>query len=982
MENMVKNVYTAYRIDNSTGYGHDIAIKGAKFSGKCFGFDLWFYADGDCSVLVSQEGGFSLGVVQNRVVLKVAGKPLVIRSDLLPIPEQEWVSLYMGFDGEQVTVFVNGHPFGNVSCSGEFRNGGDFVLGKEFTGYVRSFRLYDAALDEQAFRKYFMQTAYKADRMTELAGFIDLTQKQMPDLSGKGVLAESHSGCTFMDLVDIYCPADGGTVSFSEPDAVNPGGFSSGKFSVYIKLYVRPGGTGRRILFTNGEPGRDDSMTVYCDKTGGSTAFVFQYGTEEIGLDAREPDYSWVDVIVCADGKSVSAYINQKAYQKTAGKALVRNRAGDFRIGGYQGNTGLPCEDYIHTVAVFEDVLTEQDAADFMSNHPFILEDALVALVSFEGGTACELADGTGITAGREGLFPAQRTVETLPSKPYQFRINYTKEAASEMKQWEAEQVVTAFTDSGSTVTGCACCAPPAAVTALVKYVSHHEKLLQNMWELYAKAKIEPEEAVRAVSSAGKAPAKTLTKALQFLPGTTAAAGAGAVVGESALMETLLEFAGLFAIGSAAVIAGAASIVTHINKRHEDKPDDDEEEKKDVSVKLLSITFQHSPDQYAVSAVRCRNQNGTITGPEWTSENHCVAPAVYIADHLEKVKIKVKYRITDNSKVKAGTYSVDFSATVMRGEQKLFDQFTYAAQGRKDGVDYEVEMESSVRACVEQNIQFTQVKLWWDCRVNGKFLLLPNTQSDLYILPGIPDAPVLLGKGCDANFPAIEYLEIYTGLLKPQKLQREAAAANNTGYTRAQLGRLTQMVFFAPCFRYLGARTPRYVVREMVGGAVVLTFHENAFFRDVNEYAEGRRGPLEIECEVYAAVLGYYLNLLGVPFRLVFIANPVPDRILHTNPVYPAGHLEEAPVAKQFEYHVAVEVAARVEQGIQIPAEIYDASMGEVQGGKIQPFTSLPFSRIPGALADAAQEAGTYRGTVIQDQTGAVISGEYVFVTG
>lgn len=985
MENIVKNAYTAYWIDNTTEYGHYISVKGARFSGKSFGFDLWFYTDGDCGVLVSQENGFSLGIVQDKVVLKTEGKTLTVRSDLLPIPKRQWVNLYVGFDGSQISVLVNGNLFGTVSFSGNMRNGNEFRIGREFTGYVRSFRLYDAVLDEQAFRTYFMQTEYQADRMPELIGYIDMTRKQMPDLSGKGVSAESHAGCTFMDLVDVYCPGAGGVVSFLEPDGINPGGFASGQFSVYVKLYTRPGKAGRQILFTNGVPGGDDSITVYCDKTGDKTDFILQYGAEEIRFDAKEEDYSWVDVIVCADGKSVSAYINQTAYQKTAGQALVRGKTGDFRIGGYQKNTGMVCGNYIHTVAVFEGALTEQDAADFMKNHPFILEDGLVALVTFEGGTAYELADGTGVTAGREGLFPAQRTVETLSSEPYQFRINYTKEASSAMKQWEAEQIVTACADFGSTMTGCAASAPEAVTTALIHYISHHEKLLQGEWELYGKAKIGTDEAVQAMSSLDPAAAKTLTKALQFFKGAgtaaSAAASAAAAIGESAIIKSLQEYAGLFAIGAMVAIVATASIIPHINKIHEDKPEDDDKDKKDISLQILSITFQHSPDQYAVSAVRCRDQRGTITGPEWTSGGHCVAPAVYIADQLGKVKIKVKYRITDRSKVKAGTYSVAISATVMQGEGKLFDQFTYEANAQKDGVDYEVEMESSVKACVEQKLQFTQVKLWWDCRVNGIFLSLPDTQSDLYILPRVPDAPIFLEKGCDANFPAVEYLEIYTKLLKKQQTARRQADRPIMGYTKDQLQQLTQMIFYAPCFKYKGMPTPEYVVRQMVQGAVVLTFRERTFFRDVDSYARGQRGPLEIECEVYAAVLYYYLRILGVQARLVFIANQGEDRKLHTNPVYPAGHLEEPPVAKEFDYHVAVEVAVRVEQGVQIPAQIYDASMGDMgQDGQVRPFTALPFQGIEGLIVNAQREPGTYRATVMQDHTGAAISGEYAFV--
>ena len=984
MENLVKNVYTAYRIDNTTEYNHYISVKGAKLSGQIFGFDLWLYTEGDSNVLVSQEKGFSLGIVQDKVVLKTDGKTLTVRSELLQIPENQWINLYMGYDGSEISVLINGNVFGTVSFSGDMRNGNEFLIGREFTGYVRSFRLYNAVLDEQKFRTYFMQTEYQADSMPELLGFIDMTQKKMTDLSGKGMSAESQAGCTYMDLVDVYCPGIGGVISFTEPDGINPGGFSSGQFSVYIKLYLRPGKAGRQILFTNGAPGDDDSMTLYCDKTGDKTAFVFQYGKEELSFDSQEEDYSWVDVIVCADGKAVSAYINQTAYQKTAGQALTRKGTGDFRIGGYQKSTGMICTNYIHTVAIFEKVLTGQDASDFMKNHPFILEDDLAALVTFEGGTAYELADGAEITAGQEGLFPAQRTVDTIPSEPYQFRVNYTKEAASDMKQWQAKQITAAYKDYGNTMTGCTAAASTAVVMALTSYISRHEKLIQSVWELYEKARIGTDEAVHSMSSIEQAASKTLAKAFQFVPkttaGTTAAAGAAAAVAESSIVASQQEYAGLFAIGSRIAAVIASNIISDINKIHEDKPD--EEEKKDISVEILSITFQHTPDDYTASAVRCRNRQGTITGPEWTSGSHCTAPAVYIADQLKKVKIKMKYRITDKSKVKAGTYSISILGSVMTGGENLFDQFEYKADAQKAGVDYEVEMESSVTANAEQKLQYTQVKLWWDCRVNGDFMFLPDTLSDLYILPGMPASPIFLEKGCDSNFPAIEYLDIYTKLLGTQKTGRKSISRTAAGYTQEQLKQATQLIFFAPCFRYLGAPTPQYVTRTQEGKAVVLTFKEKTFFGDVEKYARGQGDPLEIECEVYAAVLYYYLHLLGVTQpQLAFISNPGNDQLLHTNEVYPAGHLEETPVEKEFSYHVVVALAESEEKG-ETQAQIYDASMGSMeQDGKIRPFAALPFRGTTGLLVDAQNEPGTYRAAVIKDNTGATISDNYVFVS-
>lgn len=53
--------------------------------------------------------------------------------------------------------------------------------------------------------------------------------------------------------------------------------------------------------------------------------------------------------------------------------------------------------------------------------------------------------------------------------------------------------------------------------------------------------------------------------------------------------------------------------------------------------------------------------------------------------------------------------------------------------------------------------------------------------------------------------------------------------------------------------------------------------------------------------------------------------------------------------------------------------------MGIMQNGEIRPIIALPFQGIQGEIVDAEKEAGTYRGTVIENGTGATISNEFAF---
>lgn len=1001
MDNLVKNAYNAFHIDNSPAYSSYISISGAAFPSEEFALDIWFNVTESGTVLLSQKSGFSLGIENNKIIFKHPSmKTITIKKDIMKIPDKTWNNLYMGYNKRELSFYINGINFGSVECTINIRNSENFIIGEEFTGYVRFLRLYKKVISEENYKNYCFASEYTAASMPDIAAFIDFTQKHAPDLSGQNVKAQTYEACALVDLVDVYCPSENTYVSFPDSSNINPGGFASGAFSVYVKLYTRPSQKKRQVIAANGNWDEHDSIVIFSEKSGNKISFGMRIGTEECIFATEIGDYTWVDVIACLSRKVATVYINGVKCSKVLTNEQQRTQKGDFKIGGCQNISDMTCDHYLHTVAVFDKILQDKDAADFMGNYPFILEDNLVALVSFEGGSADELVNGMQLHAASTDLFPAQRTIDILPDFPYQFRANYTQSAASDMQKWEAELLVEEYKTFAMETYGLACTVDAATISTLTAYLSHKKALLASGSDLYAEVKPKPESASISISKINSSFSKIMYKGLNLLKGTaTTAASSTATAGASAVVETGTEFAVLLSM-SAVVALAASSIISAIKNKHKDKPDKDDS---DITTTISSMTLQHSPDDYKASAVRCRNLNGVISGAEWNKDNQCVNPAVYIADEVQKVKIKIKFKIIDKSSKPKGTYDISLSASVINGANNLFDQFKYEKKGLLANKEYEAELESSIEASVAKTFSYTQVELWWGCYVNGEGKPMPNTKSDIYIIPTKPCPPILMDKGCNDALISMEYLQLFTRMLEKDTngTATESAATKNETCSLVKHNPLeavsfndlkgeTIRLYFSPFFKYDAGAVqfiklePLKVYNKVVGQLII--FHEKEFLGKVSDIMSGKsQYPIEIECEVYAAILSYYFSLKQISCRLAYVLNPEPAdpehpesgryEELHMSNVYPAGAMEE-PQNPEFTYHIIVEVSPQRGLTGMDGVHVFDASMGVMAGGRLQPLAGIAFYGQNTTRVSKANEAGTYRGLAVEDNTGAVIVSE------
>lgn len=1000
MENKIKNVYTAYHIDNSDSFGSFISVGEAAWKRAIAAFDLWFYVTNLADVLISQKNGFSLGVRNHELIFTHPQMPRQVwkQNGVKRLPEKIWHNLYMGYDGKEISIYVDSFPFCKIKSSFSPFTSDGFILGEAFTGYIRSFRIYDSVIAEEAYKNYCFASAYHAESTPHMTAFLDFSKDAIPNLCPGIVDVQIHEGCSPVNLVNVYCPLSGNS-ALLQKSMQSSGMLFTNAFSIYNKLYTRPSEQERHVIAAYGESSEDDYVEIFAKKSGKNMKFGIRLGEQEYLFRKEIGSFQWVDVITAVQGKTLTAYINGIEETISITKEFMRTRKGDFWIGGNGSLRGTGSKHYLHTTAVFQKVLGAEDAASFMENHPFIFEDHLTALVRFEDNSALEYVSGETLRIDSGDLFLAENTVDVLPDSPYQYRIAYTKEVPSEMQRWKAELYVGAHTGFMQEAFGLV--SRPGKRQEMVKdvmirYFSNHEKVLGQAAQLYTKPQITSEEVLQSMSGNEKATYYSIYQGMDCVLESAAGMLAPAVpLAGGAVASVFENLPAYIAIGLAIIMTIGAFIISLVQQLRKKKPDEEGE------LQLLSVCFQHSPDDHACSAVRCRNYNGVISGDEWTNEDKSVGSAVYIADQVKKVKIKIRFKITNQSAKSAGTCDVYIGAEVLGGESCLFDGFSYNKSGLMAGQEYEAVLECEREANPEQDFSCSEVELFWGGRINKTPAMLPNTKTKIYVIPTTPCSPIYLEKGCDEGFVAVEYLDILSRMQEEVRLERTERGQDmreavwlGRPRTLQNLIDITQGLYCSRFFKYPERPDQFYdsstfleverIGKDNAQSVFLITFHEGKF---LSEATRQREAPLTIECNVYAAILCYYFNLFHIDARIVQMLNPLYEdeerqiyEELHFENVYPAGHQEGRGQNLDFSAHMLVEVPPQRNVEGLTKCLLFDASMGIMTNRGIQALAGYPFGRTDGSPVNRNSEADTYRGAALRNGSRAVlVFGRYAF---
>ncbi len=982
-ENMVKEAYNALSISNKESLGNYVSVNIANLVTSQYTLDVWFYLVEGSSDMISQENGIRIGIENEMFYFyhPAAGQKAV--RPLGPLPrKKQWNNLLVSYNGSKVSFVLNGVPAGEADASGAVLiQNAPFRLGYSFHGYMRSFRCCNCVLTAEQYKDYVYETVYDSGSMTSLLAFVDFSKEEMPDISNHGATVSPHGSCGVMNLVPVYLPSKGKFASVTLGGEINPGGFESGEFSVYIKLYLRPSLKQTQVVFSNGDIGETGSVSLHLTDQNDKIQFKLQLGSTSMSLGPLFDVFQWVDVLLTYGGGKVTAFFNGTPV--TASHSFAkRQQKGEFRLGnGFDSanpDTDFTCEQYLFTAAVFDKKLGQADADSFLQNHPYIFEDGLTALFSFSPEPA-ELMTCRQIHLDEDDVILAQRTLDSLSGEPYDYRINWTEPVVSDMGKWKAESI---WAGLAAYYQSCANLTPMVKENqkqAVIHSIASDTELLQTFIPALTSVSLSGELFAKCLAAAPQRKMGSLLRAGRFLGTATAGAGGSGAALASGLSLTGGAAAGLAEIGKDLLVLNALTsfflltldmAMKAIKNKRKDKPDHDDDDT-DVSLSITSMSFQHSPDNFTSSAVRCRTCDGSVSPPEWTSAKREGAEAVYIADKLQTVKVKVKFIITDKSKKPTPPYHVSIEAYAT-DSSAVFQKLEYSANGLAAGVEYEGEFTVTKDSCACSGLFYQNLELWWNYTINGNSDTLANTKVCIYFLPTTPTDPIYLDQEHKDHSVPLELLRIFS---EKRTILEARESTDVDQVTAADLKTYTDQIYDCAAFKYNPNAHPFVTVCDVKENAAPYTLRgyvdlldQNAMLRDIDLYRRNpARAKTEANCNVYACMLSYNFSLHGIFSTVCIITADQPMAALQTNAIKGAGAAMAQ--AFQFRYHAIVKVPPQAGVTALVHNAYYDACCRTAGG---ETLANLTFrSDFMSPLVQAG-EAATYRGKVFQQGTSAV----------
>lgn len=994
-DNLIKEAYNACCIDNRDSLGNYLSIESFNIPERQYTLDIWVYISGNSEDIISQENGIRLGIVNNMLCFyhPAIGNKTV--SGYGPLPKkQRWMNLLLSCNGNKVSFALDGVSAGEITCQGaSLSKSAPIRLGYGFHGYIRSFRCYDHVVEAVNYKDYIYQTTFDAASMPGLMAFMDFTQLKMPDISGHGAKAILHGSCGVMNLVPVYVPSKGKYATVNLGDDINPGGFASGKLSIYIKTYIRPLIKDCQVIASNGNFNEPDCVILFMEKTSDKGQLCIQLGSQHAAIGEALEAFQWVDILISYENGKITAFINGISTTVSI-SAPKRNQKGEFRLGnGFdQDNPSADytCEHYLFTAAVFDKALAQEDADSFLENHPFIFEDGVVALLSFSS-SPCEMTACRQIQMDEDDVILAQRTLDQLPETPYDYRINMEHNGLSNMKKWEAESIWSSLTTYYESSMALKPTLKEEQKKAVLYSIATDKTLLQVFAPLFTTLAVTGTLTAGCISKMQAEKMMRLLKMGRFLSGKTPAAGGTVASGISLTVSAgagLAEIGKSLAILNTAVPAIAASLVVVaciLSEKRKDKPQNEEDDT-DLSLKITSLSFQHAPDNFEKSSVRCRTAKGPMIAPEWTSQKKEGGEAVYIADKIGKVEIKFKFIITDNSTKPKGLYDVSVWA-FGNNKDAVFTEMKYDCKGLKAGIEYEGNLAVTTKSISGKDIVYQDLELWWNYKINGVISTTANTKHRIYFLPTVPVEPVYLQEQYSENSIPLELLALFSKNYTANESGRDKAVANRriTGLTPDDLKYFTDLVYSCGAFRYDPQAHPYVRVCDVKEHEAPYTLHGYLDMLDVTSMLNqigayvvqpATTPKVEANCNVYASILSYFFAVYGVFSTVSIITTMDPNKHLHTNPLIGAG--TAVAVEFDFSYHAIVKVPVQPMLPAMITERYFDACC-RLPGG-VAP-ANVMFRSVYTTPQVQATENTTYRGMVFKVGTEAVVTSNRLYAS-
>lgn len=399
-----------------------------------FTFDVWVYITGTAEEILSQKDGFCLGVRGNQIVFShpETGEVCAEAGTLA----NRWNNLFVTYAAGEAPRLILGAN-GRILCEAAAEkknpiNDEDFFLGKALDGYIRRVVLYDSPMPVKFLRSFMFRNVYNRNwsgkkYFRNILAFLDLNGTDLMDSGPNQYPVRGQNFCVPGSLVNCYLPSRGSFAFAPSCEGINPGGFASGEFGIYLKFYYKEQESAEAVLFSNGLFGSQEGMSLYLETAPDDTGRLhLALGEDDYVIAEELSTEQWIDLAVSYDeaDRKITAYINgDSAFEETA-KKFVRKEAGEVRIGNAPAADGRErtCTCYFWAAAVFDKTLGETEAREFYRTPPYVYEKNLKALYFFGGGCPAELVSGRLLELKREDK-NVQQDVIFGEAAPYFCRI-------------------------------------------------------------------------------------------------------------------------------------------------------------------------------------------------------------------------------------------------------------------------------------------------------------------------------------------------------------------------------------------------------------------------------------------------------------------------------------------------------------------------------------------------------------------------------
>lgn len=410
-----KKAYYACEIDNTgplqESYLEISETRWESLDPHHFSFDIWFYPKEKKEYsLLSQGSGLQLRVRRDGSLdFSYPAVGGFSSSSDFKVQKNCWNHIFFIYDANTIAFYLQGYRiyFGDVGST-SLIGMGPLLIGQGFSGYIRSVRVYGEAVLEKDFPKYLYQNDYAEESMPGVKLFLqcrmneDGTQLEVKDIGPSSFPVALRGKCGAKMVTPAY--VFDGHACLEDPDeSTNPGNFESGEFSIYAKIRFERNEAGNQpvmSLFSNiyDLSTLSKGVNVYFYSLVSNCSFRIGAGIGRNGASGNIdilPE-RWTDIMVVYGQNSLTFYVNGELDSHFKDFYVESGLRGGVRLGEKTEGTGMiNFQGSVAKIAVFDKALSEDDVAAFHENEPFIYEDGLRALYSFDDGFgAVELLKG------------------------------------------------------------------------------------------------------------------------------------------------------------------------------------------------------------------------------------------------------------------------------------------------------------------------------------------------------------------------------------------------------------------------------------------------------------------------------------------------------------------------------------------------------------------------------------------------------------